>query len=82
MNTKGRALTTDGSLTTSVASIAVWRAVNCINTMTIEATVKLVKLLNKYGFLWTPCKACGQQMVVARSGKKCMNCGVINENRI
>jgi exosome complex RNA-binding protein Csl4 len=37
--------------------------------------MKLIKRAERYGFLRRPCKACGQQMVVARSGKQCANCG-------
>lgn len=29
----------------------------------------------KRGFLWTPCTKCGQRLVIARSGKHCINCG-------
>ena len=38
-------------------------------------TSPLIVKAKKYGFLARSCKACDQRMVVARSGKQCVNCG-------
>ena len=35
----------------------------------------IIQRAKRYGFLRRPCAACGQRMVVARSGKACINCG-------
>lgn len=34
----------------------------------------LVARAERYGFLRTPCVACGQKMLVPRSGRQCLNC--------
>jgi len=36
--------------------------------------VGLLRFAKRRGLLWTPCRECGQRMVVARSGKQCLNC--------
>lgn len=37
--------------------------------------IRLVSLARKRGFLRHSCPNCAQFMVVARSGKTCINCG-------
>lgn len=34
-----------------------------------------IRIVEKRGYLHTPCKACGMCFVVPASGKWCLNCG-------
>jgi len=41
----------------------------------------LTRKAKRWGFLRAACRACGQHMVVARSGKMCVNCLEVNDDR-
>ena len=44
-------------------------------------TSDLTRKAKRFGFLCAACRICGQHMVVARSGKVCLNCGEVNDAR-
>ena len=44
-------------------------------------TSDLTRKAKRYGFLRAACRECGQTMIVARSGKVCLNCGEVNDAR-
>jgi len=39
----------------------------------------LTRKAKRYGFLRAACRVCAQTMIVARSGKVCLNCGEVND---